>query len=155
MTLQTKLGLKFTHPDDRVKLRFSAYANLETLPKPPPVFGHESAVATFGTLGNDRFGDCAWAGAAHEHMIWTGEHGTPAEFDDACVLDDYAQATGFDPATGANDDGTDMQEAAAYRQKIGIRDTSGNRHKIDAYVALTRRYSMPRRQDCYPLADDG
>ncbi len=137
MSLNTCLGLKFTRPDSDVKLRLIDYVNLDALPKPPPVFGHEDAVVTWGTLGNDKFGCCVWSGAAHEHMIWTGEHGKPAEFDDASVLADYAEATGFDPATGANDNGTDMIEAAKYRQQLGIRDTSGKRHKIDAYVALT------------------
>jgi hypothetical protein len=31
------------------------------------------AVAHWGMLGNDHYGDCVWAGAAHETMLWNKE----------------------------------------------------------------------------------
>jgi hypothetical protein len=138
MALQTKLGLNFTLPDSHVKLRLKNYVSLDALPTPPAVFGHESAIVTWKTLGNDTTSDCAWAGAAHEHMLWTGEHGKPVVFETANVLSDYSKATGYDPNNATNtDNGTDMIEAAKYRQQLGIIDSSGTRHKIDSYVALT------------------
>ena len=55
---------------------------------------------------------------------------------DANVLADYAAVTGFDPAKPETDQGTDLQQAAAYRRTTGIIDAGGERHKIAAYLAL-------------------
>jgi hypothetical protein len=88
-------------------------------------------------LGNDRAGDCVFAGAAHEHMLWTLMSGGPrAHFTTRDVFSDYSAVTGFNPLVPATDQGTDVQQACAYRQKTGIIDTTGIRHKIDAYAAL-------------------
>ena len=138
MALNTKLGLTFTRPDSHVKLRLKNYVNLDALPTPPAVFGHESAVVTWKTLANDTRSCCFWSGAAHEHMLWTAEHSQPADFENAQVLADYAQATGYNPNDPDNtDNGTDMIDGAKYRQQIGVLDSAGKRHKIDSYVALT------------------
>jgi hypothetical protein len=87
-------------------------------------------------LGNDRYSDCAWAGSAHETMLWNKLRGVDAPFNDQCVLQAYAEATGFDPSTGDNDNGTDMREQMVYRQKNGIPDANGQRHVIGAYTWL-------------------
>lgn len=88
-------------------------------------------------FANDKFGDCVWAGAAHETMMWTREGPIDdAMFTDANVLSDYSAVTGFNPSDPNSDVGTDMQMAASYRRNTGIIDAAGNRHKIDAYVAL-------------------
>jgi hypothetical protein len=100
------------------------------------VFGHQGLVASWPMLGNDRYGDCVWAGAAHETMLLNKEAGATVTFTDAAVLADYAAATGFNPQDPATDAGTDMQAAAAYRQKTGIVDAVGKRHTIAAYLAL-------------------
>lgn len=124
---------------DAVTLKFSAVFDAPKLPTPPASFGHENLMpkGQWFMLSNDRWGDCVWAGAAHEHMLWTLEGGTPrAHFTSKDVLSDYSAVTGFNPLKPATDQGTDMQVAAAYRQKTGIIDTTGTRHKIDAYSAL-------------------
>jgi hypothetical protein len=107
------------------------------MPIPPPRFGHELIGHDWGMLGNDKVGDCVWAGAAHEHMVWShmGSRGPGVDFTAKNVLSDYSAATGYD-GTQATDSGTDMSDAAAYRRRTGIIDSNGNRHKIDAYVAL-------------------
>ena len=88
-------------------------------------------------FGNDTYsGNCVFAGAAHETMLWLAQVGTPRQFSTANALSDYAAVTGFNPAKPETDQGTDMQQAAAYRQKTGIIDAGGIRHKVDAYVAL-------------------
>lgn len=90
-------------------------------------------------LGNDKVGNCVFAGAAHETMLWTLEGKSPrAQFTIDDTLSDYSAVTGYDPKNPDSDQGTDMQEAAAYRQKTGIRDLHGVRHKIDAYAALRK-----------------
>ena len=133
-----KFGKKPARPGS-VELKFSTVFNEDALPTPPQTFGHEMIVPenNWQMLANDQWGDCVWAGAAHEHMLWTVEGGLPmATFTSAGVLSDYSALTGFNPNNPNSDQGTDMQQAASYRQKIGVIDSDGVRHRIDAYSAL-------------------
>lgn len=119
-------------------LRFADVFNSESLPTPPDTFGHQSLMAdgVWHMLGNDSAGDCTIAGAAHEHMLWTMEGGTPrSRFTTKDVLSDYSAVTGYN-GTASSDTGADMQVVAAYRQKTGIVDATGARHKIDAFASL-------------------
>jgi hypothetical protein len=131
-----KLG-KQPAVEDKRDLRFAAYLTPK-LPTPPRSFGHETLIPTdgWGVLGNDRYGDCVFAGAAHETMLWNRAAGATVPFTPAGVLGDYGAVTGFDPRTGANDNGTVVRDALNYRRTTGIRDANGARHKIGAYVAL-------------------
>lgn len=130
-----KLGLKPFTPSP-LDLPFSKYRTAAPLPKPPIPFGHADVFPADGwlMLGNDRFGDCAFAGPAHQIMGWNKIRGVDVPFNDACVLQCYGECTGFDPATGANDNGTDMHDLADYWVKTGILDANGKRHFIAGYV---------------------
>jgi len=119
------------------KFRLGAYlAGPAALPTSPQVFGHQSLVAQWSMLANDRYGCCVWAGAAHETMLLAKEADTTVSFTDANVLSDYAAVTGFNPNDPATDQGTDVQDAAAYRRKTGVIDAAGKRHTVAAYLAL-------------------
>lgn len=124
-------------PEDSRDLKFANYLVKKELPKRPKYYGHYDKIPTnaWGMLGNDEYGDCVWAGSAHEVMMLNAARGRTVDFTTAGVLSDYA-STGFDPRTGAGDNGTDMRQAAKYRQKNGIIDADGNRHKIGAYAWL-------------------
>jgi hypothetical protein len=123
--------------------KFSAYRTTD-LPVVPDKYGFDHAVApdAWGMLGNDDYGDCVWAGAAHEHMMLTATQSdlrpspTTAQFTRADALGDYAACTGFDPNTGNGDNGTDVHQAMSYRRSTGILDAAGKRHKIGAYLSL-------------------
>ena len=131
-----KLGKTSARPE-AVKLKFSMVANKRALPTPPLIFGHYSRINNWGDLGNNTWGDCVWAGAAHEHMVWTKVgSGAPAQFLEANCLSDYAAVTGFG-FSDSTDQGTDMKDAASYRRKTGVLDAQGNRRTIMAYMALT------------------
>lgn len=120
-----------------VRFKFAEFFDTTKLPVPPKVFGNYPRVPKWFGLGNDRYGNCVWAGAAHETMLWTLEgFDVRARFTIKDTLSDYSEVTGFDPNKPLTDQGTDMQEAASYRRKVGIIDARGNRHKIDSYVAL-------------------
>ncbi len=126
-----------------VSFLFTDYFDAKKLPTPPATFGHYDQVPNYFMLANDQYGDCVWAGAAHEHMIWSLEGGRPrAKFWTKNVLSDYAAVTGFDisktDAKGDNptDQGTDMSEAAAYRKKTGVLTADGSRRRIDGYLSL-------------------
>jgi len=111
-------------------------ADKTSLPVAPAVFGHQDSVSSYGMLANDQYGDCVFAGAAHETMIWTALGGNPRVFNDHSVLSDYSAVTGFSPSDPNSDQGTDMEEAAKYRRKTGVIDALGKRHTIDAYLEL-------------------
>ncbi|MEV6432563.1 hypothetical protein [Nocardia sp. NPDC051463] len=132
-----KLG-KLPARINSVYMKLGAYLDMPAvLPMIPDEFGHENLIADFGMLANDQVGDCVWAGAAHETMLWCREAGSDATFSAGSVLSDYTAATGYDPDDPSTDQGTDMQAAASYRRRIGVLDATGRRHKVGAYVALT------------------
>jgi hypothetical protein len=135
-------------PDPR-DLKFGTYRTAAALPAPPDDWGYDNVIAAggWGMLGNDQWGDCVWAGAAHEHILTSTVAGHPATFSDAAVLSDYSAATGFDANAGApgsnpTDRGTNVRSALGYRRSTGIVDANGVRHKIGAYLAL----DLPRIQ---------
>jgi hypothetical protein len=131
-----KLGKLPAAPTAR-DFKFSELAATIQLPTVPSQFGHGTAFSDWGMLGNDRYGDCVWAGAAHEHMLLNKVvNGTDVAFDDAAVLGDYTAVTGFDPNDPSTDRGTNVHTALSYRRKTGIADANGARHQIGAYVSL-------------------
>lgn len=120
-----------------VRYNFTDFFDASKLPTPPKVFGNYGRVENFFMLGNDAYANCVWAGAAHEHMLWTVSGQKPrARFLTKNTLADYSAVTGFLASNPDTDQGTDMTEAAKYRQKIGVVDAQGTRHKINGYVAL-------------------
>jgi hypothetical protein len=138
--MSLKLGKRPATHDDR-DLLFAAYAVAAKLPRAPKgSFGHDAAIAplgeSWGMLGNDSYGDCVWAGAAHETMVWNAEQGRRVSFSDDAVLGDYSAATGFRPDDPSTDQGTDVREAMGYRRSTGVADGRHQRHKIAAYVRL-------------------
>lgn len=130
-----KLGKRPARPE-AVTFKFATFFDATALPTPPIAFGHYSVGSPWGMLGNDQYGDCVFAGAAHETMVWDLTGGQPVTFSDISVLADYAAVTGFNPSDPNTDQGTDMQVAASYRRKTGVLDAEGHRHLIDSYVAI-------------------
>lgn len=128
-----KLPAQYDHRD----LLMAKYLDISKLPPIPDQFGHETLISDWGMLGNNNWGDCVWAGAGHETMLWTKESAvTDASFTDANVLSDYSAVTGFTQSDPNTDQGTDMHDAMKYRRQTGIVDSSGKRHKIGAYIWL-------------------
>jgi hypothetical protein len=140
MTL--KLGNNFSKPDSR-DLQYENYRSAKTAVLVPEVFGHGNTFKDWGMLGNDQYGDCVFAGADHEQMLIANlalpgapVGVEPVKFTPENALADYGAVTGFDPQTGEGDNGTDPRESFKYRQKTGLIDASGKRHKIAAYVSI-------------------
>lgn len=71
-------------------------------------------------FGNDLYGDCVWAMIANYLILATCHTGTVFIPKLSDVLDAYAAVTGFNPATGANDNGTSMTQALAYMVSTGL-----------------------------------
>lgn len=102
----------------------------------PEEFGHEEGLDWQGMLGNDEVGDCVFAGAAHETILLGNEGGHHPEFSTEEVVKDYSTVTGYKPGDPSTDRGTEVREAMKYRASKGIRDASGKRHHIGAYLRL-------------------
>lgn len=133
---QYKLG-KLPARKGAISLDFMDYINLSTFPSIPKQFGHDTLIKDWGMLGNDAAGDCYFAGSEHETMVYSGMGGnTIASFNQETAFADYGAVTGFDPNNPSTDQGTDMQQGAAYRKNVGLIDTLGNRHKVAAYLSL-------------------
>ena len=132
-----RLGKKPARPE-AVKLRLAAYLDAAELPPVPAVIGRFAKwPQAWKMLGNDLYGCCYWSGSAHETMLLKADAGYDVPmFTPYGVLKDYSAATGFNSSDPSTDQGTDVQQGAAYRQKIGICDAAGVRHKIDIYTAL-------------------
>lgn len=146
MNTRLRLG-KLPATRDKRDLLFRNYLTGK-LPTPPKQFGHENLISDdlWQMLGNgpddsvapgfQGAGDCVFAGACHETMLWTREGGQPATFTGANAIAAYSKVTGYNPKTGANDNGTDVRTALKFRQKTGIQDSSGVTHKIGAFLAI-------------------
>jgi hypothetical protein len=161
-THEMKLGKKdpVHHPEDLrwAELRLSLKA-AGLLPAVPAVFGHGKTYQDWLMLGNgpsmpgeppvpanykqpwEGCGDCVWAAAAHEVMESLTDAGQPPEavaklFDTEVVVGEYAKQTGYDPATGAHDEGTEVRARLLHMQETGILDTTGTLHKLGMFVEL-------------------
>jgi hypothetical protein len=149
MPPQFKLGKQKAQPQEK-DFKFGDFAAAVQLPKVPSRFGHGNAYTDWEMLGNDRYGDCVWAGAAHEHMLVNKViHHVDVSFDENTVLGDYGAATGFNPNDPSTDNGTVVHEALDYRRKTGIADTTGTRHLIGAYVSLDPKNWQHLEQAAY------
>lgn len=120
------------------KLKFADYLAVD---KPPAQYTHTNLVEIWGMLGNDTVGDCVLAGAGHETILWNAEGHKSVNVTTQNALSDYSAITGYNPKKPSSDKGTDMQVAAKYRQKTGVIDDLGKRHKIGAYLAID--YTTP------------
>jgi hypothetical protein len=82
-------------------------------------------------FGNDTIGDCTCACIAHMIMLATAHTGTlftPAESD---IIAAYSAVSGYDPSTGANDNGAAIQDVLNYWQNTGI-----GGHKIIGWAQI-------------------
>jgi len=133
--MSLKLGKKPFESDRRdFKLKSVISVSLPPVPKGP--FGYGTMFSDWGMLGNDQWGDCVFAGADHETMLWNKLAKHPVSFTRENALADYGAVTGFDPNDPSTDQGTYVRDAMGYRRNTGLVDSNGNRHKIEAYVQI-------------------
>ena len=127
-----KLGKSVARHDPRTLL-LASYVT-PALPAPPASFDLTSKVGatSWGMMDNDQIGDCTCAAAGHLIMEWTANAGkkmvTPT---DKQIVAAYSAITGYNPATGANDNGANEIDVLNYWRQTGIAA-----HKIGVYVAL-------------------
>lgn len=128
-----KLGLLPARPEQVAKvLRASSYLNASQLPTPPASTNNRASVTNWPMYANDRIGDCAPAAVAHMQQLWSaadsGKEVKPTETE---VVAAYSAISGYDPRTGANDNGCVMLDVMEHWARKGIGPS-----KLDAYVAV-------------------
>ena len=125
-----KLGKHVVRHDPRTLLLASYLTT--SLPQPPDSYDVGTKVQSWGMMENDQIGDCTCAAAGHLIMEWTANAKarmvTPA---DKQIVAAYSAITGYNPATGANDNGAQEIDVLNYWRQTGIAG-----HKISAYMAL-------------------
>ena len=129
--LKLKLGKLVARHDPRTLL-LASYAT-PALPAPPPAMNLSKTVkGAWGMMDNDQIGDCTCAAAGHLIMEWTAsaqsKMSTPS---DQQIVAAYSAITGYNPTTGANDNGAQELDVLNYWRQQGIAG-----HKIEAYMAL-------------------
>jgi hypothetical protein len=139
---------------DRRDLKAAAFLDTTVVPKPPANFGHgliykdgEDPAADWDMNGNgpddsvapgfQGAGDCVWAAAAHTTRMAAKVRGRKVTITGKESIADYSAATGYRIGDDSTDQGTDMRQANKYRQKTGIVDAHGVRHKIGPYASIT------------------
>ncbi|MGP0020052.1 MAG: hypothetical protein ACLPHP_15885 [Candidatus Sulfotelmatobacter sp.] len=126
-----KLGKGTARHDPRALL-LATYLTAE-LPTPPASLDLSPKVGSdWGMMDNDQIGDCTCAAAGHLIMEWTANAGkkmvTPT---DKQIVAAYSAITGYNPTTGANDNGAQEVDVLNYWRQTGIAG-----HKIGAYASL-------------------
>ncbi len=129
--LKLKLGKLAARHDPRTLL-LATYMT-PALPAPPPQINVAQAVkGPWGMMDNDQIGDCTCAAAGHLLMEWTasaqGKMFTPP---DSQIVAAYSAITGYNPKTGANDNGAQEIDVLNYWRQQGIAG-----HTITAYMGL-------------------
>lgn len=106
---------------DKPRMRFAAFTVKGAVPPPPPSVDWVSKVTIWPMYGNDKAGDCTFATTGHMEEVWsTYGQGKTLTLSEAAVIGGYSALTGYDPKTGANDNGAVIQDVLNYWRKTGI-----------------------------------
>src|SRR5580704_15820068 len=130
-TRKLKLGKQAARHDPRTLL-LASYLT-PALPAPPASCDLAAKVgAAWGMMDNDQICDCTCAAAGHLLMEWTANASkkmfTPTVTQ---IVAAYSAITGYNPTTGANDNGAQEVDVLNYWRQSGIAG-----HKIGAYASL-------------------
>lgn len=125
-----KLGKTAPRHDPRT-LQLANYLKPKALPPAPLQANWTGTVSQWPMMANDRIGDCTCAAAGHLIEEWTSNAGKPVVPPDSAIIAAYSKITGYNPKTGANDNGANELDVLNYWRQSGI-----GGHKIDAYTAL-------------------
>ena len=129
-TQQRRLGKLAPRRDPRT---YCLHVPLMAAMSLPPASRDWSQGVAYRMWGNDRYGDCAFA--AHAALVSTWTHAAQADvvLTDAEVLANYAAVTGFDPATGANDNGTVLLDQINHWRRTGLERPGQTLDYLTAY----------------------
>jgi hypothetical protein len=126
-----RLGKAPVQVDPRT-LKLSTYLTDTTvLPKMAAGFDWSSLVKKWPMYLNDTLGDCTIAETGHQIQLWSAAARDPEEITDAQVLKAYEAISGYNPQTGADDNGAVILDVLKYWRKTGI-----GAHTIAAFLQI-------------------
>lgn len=137
-----RLGLKAIPPTKPVL----TLANFlpSSLPPAPAAVDNYSGV-DFPMYANDRVGDCAIASPAHLIGGWTQKAGgKPLLFTDSQIIAEYSAVSGYDPRTGANDNGCTLEDVQERWLRTGLFG-----RKVVAYAGVNAADHSTVRQGAF------
>jgi hypothetical protein len=138
---EVKLGKRLGVVNDPRTLTLRPLLEGGVLPTPPPAseLGRGKAVPMFA---NNRAGDCTFVTHGHRSILQEAASGQRGELPitDDDVLGAYAALTGYNPATGENDNGAYMLDVLNFMRTVGLgRQKDGTPHTIAAFVRINHR----------------
>jgi hypothetical protein len=141
---QRRLGKQPAKHDART-LQFEKYILASDLPACPAELSLENSVKSpWGMMDNDKIGDCTCASAGHMIMNWTANAGKENDPTEQQIVSAYSAITGYNPDTGANDNGAVVLDVLNFWKQNGIADD-----KIDAFVSLEPQNDQQVRESTF------
>ena len=131
--LNVKLG-RLPKQEDPRTLKLENYLTPALAP-PPAATDWTTKVQSWPMFENDTVGDCTCAAAGHDIEAWTiTATGVEAQLTNQQVIAAYSAITGYDPATGANDNGANELAVLNYWQSAETPGFGG--HHIGAFAEV-------------------
>ncbi len=116
--------------------------HLAVTPAVPAVVDWASKVISWPMYDNDRLGDCTCAALGHALEAWTTySAGVTLTVPVSSVLALYEAVSGYNPSTGANDNGAVEQNVLKYVQQSGL-----GGHKIRAFAQVNHTDLVEMKQ---------
>ena len=115
-----------------------AFGATDPLPVTSGRVDRAAKVTEWPMYGNDQIGDCTVAGMFHSISAvetFSRMEPTPIFTDDEAVRV-YSAVSGYDPATGANDNGATLASVCQYMVQHGATDNRGGQHKLLAWAEI-------------------
>jgi hypothetical protein len=138
------LGKQPAKKDPRT-LQFENYIVASDLPDAPAELALEDQVKSpWGMMDNDKIGDCTCACAGHMIINWSANAGDEKDPSQQDIVTAYSEITGYNPQTGANDNGAVVLDVLNFWKNTGIAAD-----KIDAYVALEPNNDQQVRESTF------
>jgi hypothetical protein len=143
------LSVKFGKLPGRIDLRtlqLKKYIRPAELPPLPPEVNWEKAVTgNWGAMRNDDLGDCTCAAAGHLVMTWTANaSGAVKVIPDNDIVAAYTAVSGYNPQTGANDEGAYSIDVLKLWNNQGIGGDI-----ISSYVQIDNHSATSLKQAIY------
>ncbi len=118
-------------PDDSRNLNLGDYLKLDQMSLPDQWDWTTKKNTPWGMMRNDQLNDCTCASAGHMIECWTANGLNAIDVPDDAVLTAFCALSGYDPATGKNDNPVCYADALKYWRTTGI-----GGHTIRAYTEV-------------------
>jgi hypothetical protein len=134
-----QLGKKLGVVHDRRTLEVRALLTPD-VPRPPGEHDIAHNTHDFPMFRNDAIGDCGVASYGHMTIGLersSGQYRTEVMLSDDDIVRGYSGISGYDPRTGARDNGIYLLDGANYFRRVGVgRQKNGEPHKILAFARV-------------------